>query len=82
MRNTFLSRSGDIVKLSKKKRVNCGSTVAKVLVVLVKSRVCMGQFYNLKKESLRVFVVVGGGRDRLWVDCEEAINFGGRRKKN
>ena len=60
MRNTFLSRSGDIDKLSKKKRVNRGSTVAKVLVVLVKSRVCRERFYNLKKESLRVFVVVGG----------------------
>ncbi len=62
MRNTFLSRSGDIDKLSKKKRVNRGSTVAKVLVVLVKSRVCINRerFYNLKKESLRVFVVVGG----------------------
>ena len=67
-----------------KKRVNCGSTVAKVLVVLVKSRVCMGRFYNLKKESLIVFVVVGGrGIDYGWiVYCEEAINFGGRRKKN
>jgi len=51
-----------------KKRVNCGSTVAKVLVVLVKSRVCMGRFYNLKKESLRVFVVVGGrGIDYGWI---------------
>ena len=51
-----------LTNCQKKKRVNRGSTVAKVLVlvVLVKSRVCRERFYNLKKESLRVFVVVGG----------------------
>ncbi len=37
-------------------------------VVLVKSRVGLKRFYNLKKESLRVFVVVGGrGIDYGWM---------------
>jgi hypothetical protein len=45
-------------------------------VVLVKSRVGLERFYNLKKEPLRVFVVFRGERDSLWVDGEEG------RKKN
>ncbi len=48
--------------------MDCGSTVAKVLVVLVKSRGGLERFYNWKKESLRVFVVLGGRRiDYGWM---------------
>ena len=40
----------------------------KVWVVLVKSRVRLERFYNLKTESLRVFVVLGGrGIDYGWM---------------
>ena len=44
----------------KKKRVDCVVAVAKVLVVLVKSGVCLKRCYIKNIGSLGVFVVYGG----------------------
>ena len=52
-----MSRKGNMVKLSKIKAGGFVATVAKVLVVLVKSGVCLERLYIENKGSLRVLVV-------------------------
>ena len=60
MHYTSVSLKGFYDKCHKKKRVDCVVAVAKVLVVLVKSGVCLEQCYIKKIGSYGVFVVYGG----------------------
>lgn len=60
MRYTFVSCKGNHGQIVIKKAGGLRIHRWKVLVVLVRSRVRLERFYYLKKESLRVFVVLGG----------------------